>query len=41
MSSLQQNWRRQNRFCLEARALGGIGGGTDRKRITNNVYTYE
>jgi hypothetical protein len=30
MSSLQQNWRRgQNRFCLEARELGGevVGSG--------------
>jgi hypothetical protein len=28
MSSLQQNWRRkQNRFCLEARGVGGDGGG--------------
>jgi hypothetical protein len=27
MSSLQQNWRRgKNRFCLEAREVGGSGG---------------
>jgi hypothetical protein len=26
MSSLQQNWRRwQNRFCLEAKRVGGKG----------------
>jgi hypothetical protein len=44
MSSLQQNWRRrQNRFCLEVRRVGGemagVGGGG---RIgPNNVFTYE
>jgi hypothetical protein len=28
MSSLQQNWRReQNRFCLEVRVVGGDRGG--------------
>jgi hypothetical protein len=35
MFSLQQNWRKgQNRFCLEAR---GVGGRNDR----NNLCTYE
>jgi hypothetical protein len=28
MSALQQNWRReQNRFCLEAKRVGGKGRG--------------
>jgi hypothetical protein len=25
MFSLQQNWRRQNRFCLKVRGVGGKG----------------
>jgi hypothetical protein len=30
MFSFQQNWRRgQNRFCLEARGLGGGKGGSE------------
>jgi hypothetical protein len=33
MSSLQQNWRRgQNRFCLEAMGVEGVGGGKGTER---------
>jgi hypothetical protein len=33
MSTLQQNWRKkQNRFCLEVRAVGEVVGGK-RKRV--------
>jgi hypothetical protein len=43
MSSLQQNWKRwQNRFCLEARGVGGRGRGleTGWRDGPNNVLTY-
>jgi hypothetical protein len=43
-STLQQNWRRgQNRFCLEAKWVGGKGGEWEAvgRNGTNNVYTYE
>jgi hypothetical protein len=44
MSSLQQNWRKgQNRFCLEAKGVGGRGtrwGRRGRNR-PNNVCTYK
>jgi hypothetical protein len=44
MSILQQNWRKgQNRFCLEARRVGGKRGEVETVGINgpNNVYTYE
>jgi hypothetical protein len=45
MSSLQQNWRKgQNRFCLEAKGVGGQGrkwGGGWGRNDLNNVCTYE
>jgi hypothetical protein len=32
MSTLQQNWRKgQNRFCLEARWVGGERGGREQQ----------
>jgi hypothetical protein len=40
MSSLQQNWRRgQNRLCLEARGVGGGGGGR-RGEMAQTMYAY-
>jgi hypothetical protein len=44
MSSLQQNWRReQKRFCQEVSGVGGKGEGRDRegKDGSNNVCPYE
>jgi hypothetical protein len=44
MSSLHQNWRRQqNRFCLEAREVEGEKerAGSRGRDGPNNVCTYE
>jgi hypothetical protein len=44
MASLQQNWKReQNRFCLEAKWVGGKGRGRGRRGRNgpNNVCTFE
>jgi hypothetical protein len=44
MFSLQQNWRRrQNRFCLEVRSVGGKdrGQGAVGRDGPNNVCTKE
>jgi hypothetical protein len=42
MSSLQQNWRKgQNRFCLEAREVGGEGGGKGQVgEMTQTMYVH-
>jgi hypothetical protein len=42
MSSLQQNWRRgQNRFCLEARGLGRVGGGRGQgEEMAQTMYAH-
>jgi hypothetical protein len=42
MSSLQQNWRKgQNRFCLEARGVGGEGGGRGQwEEMTQIMYAH-
>jgi hypothetical protein len=39
MSSLQQNWRKeQNRFCLEARGVGGRGRGLQGGEMAQAMY---
>jgi hypothetical protein len=41
MFSLQQNWRiRKNRFCLEARGVGGKPEEVRGKGRDTNMYTY-
>jgi hypothetical protein len=42
MSSLQKNLRKgKNRFCLEARGMGGKRGRGRGRNGPNNVCTYE
>jgi hypothetical protein len=39
MSSLQQNWRRQNMFCLETR-VGKEGGRGQREELAQTMYAH-